>query len=320
MIGRALVTGASGFVGGHLATHLHDLGVDVVGTSRGERPRTWRGEWRRLDVRDGGEAETVIDEVRPNVIFHLAGAERNAPVEELLDVNVTGTQRLLAAVGRRAPAARIVIAGSAAEYGFAPASELPLDEHGPLRPLTHYGVSKCAQSLLGLAAARAGADIVVTRTFNLVGPGEPATLVCAAFASQIAAREAGAEQGPLAVGNLDSERDFVDVRDAVRAYVLAADYGFRGEIYNVCSGRPTRISQVLRMLVAKARTPIEIAESVPGSPADVPVHFGDASRIAAVAGWTAAITLDQSLDDLLEWWRGWWPELNGATAELSEGE
>jgi GDP-4-dehydro-6-deoxy-D-mannose reductase len=303
VITRALVTGASGFVGGHLATHLDELGVEVVGTARGERPPTWRGEWRRLDVRDSGEAEAVIGEVRPGVVFHLAGAERTGSLEELLDVNVTGTQRLLAAVARAAPGARVVIAGSSAEYGVAPASELPLDERGALRPLGPYGVSKCAQSLLALAAARAGADIVVTRTFNLVGPGEPATLVCAAFASQIAAREAGSEQGPLTVGNLDSERDFVDVRDAVRAYVLAALHGSRGEIYNVCSGTPTRISNVLSMLIKKARTPIEVAQPVPGSPADVPIQIGDASRLAAAAGWTAVFTLDQSLDDLLEWWR-----------------
>ena len=303
MITRVLLTGASGFVGRHLGAHLDDLGVEVVGTARGERPPDWRGEWRRLDVRDSEEAEAVIDAVQPSVVFHLAAAKRDAPLEKLLGVNVTGTQRLLAAVARAAPGARVVIAGSSAEYGLTPAHELPLDEQGALQPLGPYGVAKCAQSLLGLAAARAGANIVVTRTFNLVGPGEPATLVCGAFASQIAAREAGIEQGPLTVGNLNSERDFSDVRDAVRAYALAAVHGSKGEIYNVCSGTPTRISSVLSMLIAKARTPIEVAQSVPASPGDVPAQFGDASRLAAATGWTRAFALDQSLDDLLEWWR-----------------
>jgi GDP-4-dehydro-6-deoxy-D-mannose reductase len=140
--------------------------------------------------------------------------------------------------------------------------------------------------------------------------------VCGAFASQIAAREAGTEQGPLTVGNLDSQRDFVDVRDAVRAYALAAMHGSSGELYNVCSGIPTRISDVLSMLIAKARTPIEFSRSVGSSPADVPAQFGDASRLVAAAGWTPAFTLDRSLEDLLEWWRAR-QERREATAELS---
>jgi GDP-4-dehydro-6-deoxy-D-mannose reductase len=300
MITRALVTGASGFVGGHLAAHLAELGVDVVGSARGERPRGWLGDWRQLDVRDGAEAEKVIAEVQPDVVFHLAGVDRNAALADLFDVYAVATQRLLAAVSRAGAGTRIVIAGSSAEYGFAPASELPIDEQGALRPLTPYGVSKCAQTLLALAAARAGADVVVTRTFNLVGPGEPATLVCGAFASQIAAREAGVEHGPLAVGNLESERDFLDVRDAVRAYALAAVNGSAGEIYNVCSGTATRVSDVLRMLVAGARTAIDVPPSPSAMPADVPAQVGDPSRLRAATGWTPAFTLEQSLEALLE--------------------
>ncbi len=303
MITRALVTGASGFVGSHLVAHLRELGVDVVGSARGQRPPGWLGEWRRLDVRDGGEAEKVVGDVRPDVVFHLAGADRHAPLADLFDVYAVATQRLLAAISRAAAGTRVIIAGSSAEYGFAPASELPIAEQGALRPLTPYGVSKCAQTLLALAAARAGADAVVTRTFNLVGPGEPATLVCGAFASQIAAREAGVEHGPLTVGNLDSERDFLDVRDAVRAYALTAMHGATGEIYNVCSGTPTRISDVLRMLVDRARAPIEVPPSPSAAPADVPAQVGDPSRLIAATGWTPVFTLEQSLEALLAWRR-----------------
>jgi GDP-4-dehydro-6-deoxy-D-mannose reductase len=157
--------------------------------------------------------------------------------------------------------------------------------------------------LVTLAAARAGSDAIVTRTFNLVGPGEPTSLVCGAFASQIAAREAGLEQGPLTVGNLDSQRDFLDVRDAVRAYVLAATRGSAGAVYNVCRGEPARISDVLRILIAQARTPIDVRPSTGATATDVPVQFGDPGRLVAATGWTPAFTLAQSLEALLEWQR-----------------
>jgi len=303
VITRALVTGASGFVGRHLAMHLSELGTDVIGAAR-ERPDDWASEWRQLDVRDSGQVEAIIQDLRPTVVFHLACADRGAPLDDLLEVNVGGTGRLLAAVARSAPETRVVVPGSSAEYGLAPPSELPIDEHAALRPVGAYGVSKCAQSLLALAAAaRADADVVVARTFNLVGPGEPATLVCGAFASQIAMREAGAENDPITVGNLDSMRDFVDVRDAVRAYVLAAMNGSGGEVYNVCSGAPARISDILRMLIAKARTPIDVLPSTGGGSADVPVQFGDPSRLRAATGWTPGFTLEQSLEALLDSWR-----------------
>jgi GDP-4-dehydro-6-deoxy-D-mannose reductase len=303
MITRAFVTGASGFVGGHLVAHLLELGVDVVGSARGERPRGWLGEWRQLDVRDGGEAEKVLRDVRPEVVFHLAGADRNAAAVDLFDVYAVATQQLLAAIARAAPGTRVVVAGSSAEYGRAASSELPIHEGTALRPLTPYGVSKCAQTLLALAAARAGADVIVTRTFNLVGPGEPATLVCGAFASQIAAREKGIERGPLTVGNLNSQRDFLDVRDAVRAYALVATDAPAGETYNVCSGTPTRITDVLRMLIAKARIAIEVPASAGGVPTDVPAQFGNSSHLVAATGWTPVFTLEQSLEALLGWWR-----------------
>ena len=303
MITRALVTGASGFVGRHLATHLGELGTEVIGAARRERPGDWAWDWQRLDVRDSGKVEAVIRDVRPTVVFHLACADRGAPLEELLEVNVGGTGRLLAAVAQAGSPTRLVIPGSSAEYGLAPVSELPIDEQAAFRPVGAYGVSKCAQSLLALAAARADANVVVTRTFNLVGPGEPATLVCGAFASQIAAREAGTEQGPVAVGNLDSMRDFVDVRDAVRAYVLAAVHGSSGEVYNVCSGTPASISDILRMLIAKARMPIDVLPSTGAVPTDVPVQFGNPSRLVAATGWRPVFTLEQSLEALLMWWR-----------------
>ena len=277
---------------------------EVIGAARRERPGDWAWDWRRLDVRDSGEVEAVIRDVRPTVVFHLACADRGAPLEELLEVNVGGTCRLLACrrsgwAGDACRDSRLV-GGVRSRFGF---RGCPIDEHAPLRPVGAYGVSKCAQSLLALAAAHADADVVVTRTFNLVGPGEPATLVCGAFASQIAVREAGTEQGSIAVGNLDSMRDFVDVRDAVRAYVLAAVHGSSGDVYNVCSGVPARISDILRMLIAKARTPIDVLPSTGAAPADVPVQFGDPSRLVAATGWAPVFTLEQSLEALLAWWR-----------------
>jgi GDP-4-dehydro-6-deoxy-D-mannose reductase len=304
VIQRALITGASGFVAQHLATHLMEAGADVVGAARGERPQGWESGWRSADVRDHSALEKLLGHFRPNVIFHLASAERDARLQDLLDVNVAGTQVLVDAAARTAPAARVVVAGSSAEYGFAQAAELPLDEDAPLRPFGPYGIAKCAQSLVALAAAQAGGNVIVTRTFNLVGPGEPDLLVCSALAHRIAALEADSERRPLAVGNLESTRDFVDVRDAVRAYALAAEQGVRGQVYNVCSGTGTRIASILDMLVGKARVPLEIiADPALGSVAEVPAQVGDGGRLAGVTGWAPTTSLDRSLDDLLNWWR-----------------
>lgn len=301
---RALVTGASGFVGRHLGGALSAAGLDVHGTACTPSPPGWPGEWHEADVLDAERIGEVVGALRPEYVFHLAALTRGNDLEALLQVNVVGTENVLAAVAAARPHARVLVTGSAAEYGFAAPDELPIGESQPLRPVSAYGVSKVAQSLAADRYRLAGSLAVVrTRSFNLTGPGEPDTLVCSAFARQIAEAEAGLTP-TVRVGNTDAERDFLDVRDAVRAYVAVAADGVPGEVYNVASGRATAIHDVLGLLLSHSPARVEVVRDegrITGS--DVPVQSGDAGRLREATGWAPRIELATSLGDLLGSWR-----------------
>lgn len=303
MVRRSLVTGASGFIGRHLVAHLAEQGHEIHGFGR-KRPEDWTGPWYAGDLADRARVREVVAEARPNLVFHLAGLMRG-DLAELLAVNVVGTDHLLAAVSAERSEARVLVAGSAAEYGLAYERELPMTEDQQLRPLSPYGVSKVAQSLLAAQAAMRHELVVLrTRSFNLTGPGEPETLVCAAFARQLVDIERGVRAPIVRVGNLGSQRDFVDVRDAVRAYALVAERGESGAVYNVASGRSVSIRDVLGQLCALSGVDARIEqEQAVRSSQDVPVQRGDATRMRAELGWNADVELATSLADLLEDWR-----------------
>ncbi len=303
MARRSLVTGASGFIGRHVAAHLAEHGHEIHGFGR-KRPEDWNGSWHAGDLTDAARVREVVADARPDLVFHLAGLMRG-DLANLLAVNVIGTQHLLAAVSAERSDARVLVAGSAAEYGFVNEHELPVSEEQPLRPLSPYGVSKVAQSVLAAQAAlRQELDVVRTRSFNLTGPGEPETLVCAAFARQLVDIERGVRAPIVRVGNLESQRDFVDVRDAVRAYALVADRGQSGALYNVASGRAVAIRDVLAQLCALAGVDARIEQhQALRSAGDVPVQRGDATRLRTQLGWSAEVELATSLSDLLEDWR-----------------
>jgi GDP-4-dehydro-6-deoxy-D-mannose reductase len=283
---RALVTGAGGFVGSHLVRELSNHGFEVVGARRSDG-----------DVGDPTAMRRLVTEVRPTHVFHLAGL-RDAPLDELLRVNVYGTANLLEAVADEAPDARTVVVGSAAEYGET--THDPVDEDHPLRPVTDYGVAKAAQGLAAAAVgARRGIHVTRVRLFNLVGPGEPASFVTSAIAGRIAAIQAGAADPPLRTGDLTTRRDFVDVRDAARALRLAAVHGASGAVYNVCSGRATRIAELVDELLGLAGLAVPV-DSVP-EPAAVNVRgqAGSNDRLRAATGWEPQHSMRDSLADVL---------------------
>jgi GDP-4-dehydro-6-deoxy-D-mannose reductase len=261
--------------------------------------------WHIADITDANRIKALVREIRPDSVFHLAGLTYSAQLQGLLAVNVIGTQVLLESLAEAELNPFVMVAGSAAEYGRVSSSDLPIREEAALRPLSPYGLSKTTQDMLAFQyAMRLGLRVVRVRTFNLTGPGEPDTLVCSAFAKQIAEIEAGRREPFIETGNLKTVRDFIDVRDAAVAYALLADKAEGGEAYNVCSGKGTVIGEILSTLIGLSKISVRIKEREERrTPWDVPEQAGDCTKLRKATGWLPRIALEQSLAAMLEYWR-----------------
>lgn len=307
---RVLVTGAAGFVGGHLLAALaEDPAAPLVVAWRrpgGRQPAAEAAAWREVDLLDRTAVEQAVAEAAPTQVYHCGGAAAVAGswgrVVETLETNVLGTDNLLQAVHRTHPAARVLVPGSALVYR--PCDESLTEDH-PVGPVTPYGLSKLAQEMLAEQFAGDGLPVLLTRSFTHLGPGQDRAYAASSFAHQIARIEAGAAEPVLRVGALDARRDLTDVRDTVRAYRALVAAGVPGRRYNVCTGRAHRMQDVVDGLLRLARTPISVAVD-PGRlrPSDHPLLRGDPGRIGAETGWAPRIPLDETLRDLLDHWRG----------------
>jgi GDP-4-dehydro-6-deoxy-D-mannose reductase len=312
---RLLVTGAGGFVGGHLVDFLHaeHPGVEVHGVVLPHGGVSWRAaQGARVveaDLDDPAAAAAVVEDVRPERILHLAGQSsvHNSWLDPggTLRTNVLGIVHLLDAVRRLGLRPAVLVVGSAEEYGPVGPGELPIREDTPLRPASPYAVSKVAQGALALLYGPAGGlRVVLTRTFHHTGPGRGEAFAESSFARQIAEIEAGLRPGVLQVGNLEAVRDFADVRDVVRAYWMLLEKGEAGVAYNVCSGEGRPMRRLLDLLLAASSARIEVRlDSNRLRPSDVPTQIGDPSRLREATGWEAKIPLEQTLGDLLNDWR-----------------
>ena len=290
---RALVTGASGFVGRHLVAHLRDLGDDAAPSA--------------ADVTDPEALGRELARRRPEVVYHLAaqsdvGRGWTDPVGTIR-VNAEGTFNVLDAA-RAAGVGLVVAAGSADVYGPADEAELPLAEDAPLRPASPYAASKAAAEMMCLQARfGAGPDVVRVRAFNHLGPGQGVGFVASALASQIVGNEQSGETRVL-VGNLEARRDFTDVRDAARAYRLLAAGGRAGEAYNLCSGTDRSVRELAEAMIALTGRAMELeADPERFRPLDVAVRRGDPGKLKAATGWAPEIPLADTLADLLDHWR-----------------
>ena len=310
---RVLITGITGFAGRHLAAYLSKKkGVRIFGTGHGVR-RTSRITAVRgaqifpCDIRDRSSVRRVVEKTRPECIFHLA-AQASVPRSwelpaETFKTNVLGTLNLFEEVKRLKTRPRIHIAGSAQEYGDPGRS--PVAEDGRLRPGSPYAVSKIAQELLSYQYdASAGIPVVRTRAFNHTGPGQTREYVVSALAFQIAEIEAGLRDPEVALGNLDSVRDFTDVRDVVRAYWLALEKGVPGEVYNVCSGVGRRIGDIVDYYSGRARVKFRVKKNTRQfRDHDTPVLLGRADKLRRRTGWRPQISFHTTLDEVLDHWR-----------------
>src|SRR5438876_5304963 len=309
-----LVTGIDGFAGSHLSDLLLRRRHSVHGTIRGDRPVP-RAELaphvrtHQVDLRDRDRVDSLVREIEPQWVFHLAALSSPAASwddpAETIATNAGLEANLLAALVKQKPMPRVVVVGSADEYGRPLGRARRLDEATPLRPLTPYGVSKVTQDLLALQYHLShGLPAIRMRPFNHAGPRQAPHFAVASFAQQIARIELGAQPPVLKVGNLDARRDFTHVRAIVRAYLMAAEKGKPGEVYNVGSGTAPRLRDLVARLLAMTRILITLEVDTSRKHAvEADVYLCDSRRFRRLTGWQPQISLDRTLRDTLEYWR-----------------
>jgi GDP-4-dehydro-6-deoxy-D-mannose reductase len=251
----------------------------------------------------------ALAEIEPDRIFHLA-AQSFVPTSwrcpgETFAINSIGQVNLFEAVLDLGLTPRIQIAGSSEEYGLVHPDEVPMKETNPLRPLSPYAVSKVAQDLLGYQYFMSyGLHVVRTRGFNHTGPRRGEVFICSNFAHQIVEIEKKLRDPVLFVGNLEAKRDFTDVRDTVRAYWLSLEKGEAGEVYNIGTGVAYAAQEILDKLLALTEADVKVeVDPLRLRPSDVMILLSDCSKFRAISGWEPRIPFEQSLQDLLEYWR-----------------
>lgn len=304
-----LVTGAGGFVGSHLLELLEQTQSDITAWLRpGTEPlvRGRRVTWIDLEMHDRDAVARAIADTRPDEIYHLAGVahvgESWQHTHETFAGNVLATHHLFDALRRASLRPRVLITSSA--FVYAPLNRA-ITEEDVVRPNSPYGTSKVAQEMLGKRAWEDdGIPALIARAFNHVGPRQSPSFVASSIAKQIAEIEAGKKEPKLIMGNLESQRDIMDVRDTVRAYQAMMQSAKPGIPYNVSSGTPLPVRDLVTLMTTSARVPIAI-EQDPARfrPNDTPLVLGDHSKLTNDTGWSPRIELSQTVSDLLDYWR-----------------
>jgi GDP-4-dehydro-6-deoxy-D-mannose reductase len=308
-----LITGATGFVGTHLMRALDLPGNRLFGTAFPEPPAplelSCSLELCRLDIRQADAVGELVARIRPDWIFHLAAVSNVAHTwtrrAETLETNLLGTLNVLDAIRASVPGARVLFTSSSNVYAEEAARERGLRETDEVKPLSPYAYSKISgEHLCGFYREVEGLDIVISRAFPHTGPGQSPDFVCSDWARQVIRIERGLQEPELLVGNLGVFRDFCDVRDVVRAYLLLMERGRNGEIYNVSSGEVVALKEILDHLISLVPNPPRIrVDPSKLRKTDIARLCGDNRKIKDAVGWEPVIPLSQTLDDLAAFWR-----------------
>ena len=295
---KVMVTGAQGFVGQYMAEFLKEKGLEVL-----------EGGKENCDITDRAKVGQAVQDFKPDAIIHLAAVasikEGFARPEKTFKVNFFGSQNILEAVKEHCPEARVVLVGSSEQYGFVREEELPIKEGQEFRPMSPYAISKVAADLLGFQYYKNdGLKIVRIRPFNHTGPRRKETFVLSSWCKQVAEMEKGLKEKVLPVGNIETVRDFTDVRDMVRGYYLAAEKAEAGEAYNLCSGKGLPLEKLVGLVQDAAKVDFEVRKSPElMRRVDVPRLVGDKSKFSQATGWQPEIPLEKTVKDMLDYWR-----------------
>lgn len=308
---RALITGVNGFVGKYLEAHLLSNHIEVWGTTRNtlniqDEPKN------RISMDFSSEAEMieVLNHVKPDMIFHLAAQSSVKKswdnIVETLESNVINSARFYGAIRKSdiGKKVRVLSVGSSEEYGLVPSDSMPITEKCALNPMSPYGISKMSQYMLAKTYVGWDLQIIHVRPFNHIGPGQGLGFVTSDFSYQIAKIESGMLDQKIKVGNLSAKRDFLDVRDIISAYSEIIMKGIPGETYNICSGIPVSISEILTSLIDLSEKDIEIVTEPSLLRAiDIPIYIGSNEKVIKTTGWKQQIDIDETLGDVLNYWR-----------------
>lgn len=308
---KALVIGAAGFVGSYLIRHLHDeWNMEVAAT---KLPKEHLSDLPAavydLDILNKEDIIELLFNVRPDYIFHLAAQSSvsvawNNP-QLTVDINIKGGINVLDAVRELYYKPRVVMLGSGEEYGHIRPGETPIREENRLSPGNIYAATKACQNMIGSIYSKAyDMEIILVRAFNHIGPGQSSIFVVSDFCRQVTEIEKGLREPVMYVGNLSAKRDFTDVRDVVRAYALLAQHGVKGETYNVGSGKAVEIREILNLIISLSGCEIKV-EIDPAKirPVDVPVIEADITKLQQVTGWQPDISLKDTIEEVLNYWR-----------------
>lgn len=308
---RFLVTGAAGFIGSHLMDYLKDRGEVFGSYWSGDdlfriEDRLGSPEFVECDIRDAGKVEKLVAKARPDVIYHMA-AQSYVTVSweepaRTLETNVMGTFNLLEAVRNLKQDPKILVACSSAEYGITYEDEIPIDEKKEFRPSTIYAVSKIGTDMLAYFYYTAYKQrIIRVRLFNISGPAKTMD-ACSDFTKGVVDVEKGIKEC-LEVGNTNAVRDITDVRDALKAVWLLTERGVDGDVYNICSGTRHTVSEIIETCVKLAKKPVSVKQDKERFRLiDDPIFVGDNSKLKKL-GWKTTITLEETLESMLEYWR-----------------